>query len=613
VGCAVGRSWISDTHEGRISEERVREGSSNKGKASGDTANEGSSKIGRIWEDGSREGTSRTGKIADGKTRDCRAKSGGAKEGKARWGKTKGATWDGASKEDTAKKGSDRVGAARESASPVGRASEAGTSGTDMGFNSASGLDKTGPRNGSNELRGSAGVVIVGVTTFTAELVTGFPTPVDKSAPTDTSGDRRSTIGVSIELGEMIGDSTGTSGDNGFTNGDSIGVSIELSGIGLMIGEIAGKSGITIGDKIEFTALVGRIGASVGARLGTDDKERVGSTSVGTVLSSSVASAGSVAVTVDVSAGIGLWTAGDKMGMRVETTGETRDAAGEITGRSGITTDESSGSGLWTTGDRAGRRGVTTGDISGAKGDSEATVPGIIGTLILVAKEEIAGDIIANVAGTRRALSTIGTMFTTGATAGVAKLNTGERVSTTGLVTTLKTTPRGRRGFTVVDTAIGVDVVGRIELDTGATGTDGMTFAKTCERGVGELVGRTVATVATFVDDDIVAGCNEVSPSKLEVCCADSIVAIGCVKLPPNPSTLDATCIDKAVAGGCIKPPPKPSILNPPGVVDKTIDDEAGGCTKSPNPRTLTAACVDDVTSGCIKAPPNPSTLKPPC
>ena len=72
VGCAVGRSWISDTHEGRISEERVREGSS---------------KIGRIWEDGSREGTSRTGKIADGKTRDCRAKSGGAKEGKARWGK----------------------------------------------------------------------------------------------------------------------------------------------------------------------------------------------------------------------------------------------------------------------------------------------------------------------------------------------------------------------------------------------------------------------------------------------------------------------------------------------------------------------------------------------
>jgi hypothetical protein len=87
-----------------------------------------------------------------------------------------------------------------------------------MAFNTASGLDKTGPRTGSNGLRDSVGVVVVGNTAFIVELVTVYSSPVDRRAPigdsTGTSGDKRFTIGLAIELGETIGGITGASGDN---------------------------------------------------------------------------------------------------------------------------------------------------------------------------------------------------------------------------------------------------------------------------------------------------------------------------------------------------------------------------------------------------------------
>lgn len=146
-----------------------------------------------------------------------------------------GAARDGTSRVDAANKGSDRVGIARESA-PAGTAKEIGTAkevgtlreavtvkegdkpGSGMAFNTASGLDKTGPRTGSNGLRGSVGVVVVGDAAFAVELVTVYLPPVDRRAPigdsTSTSGDKRFTIGLAIELGETIGGITSASGDN---------------------------------------------------------------------------------------------------------------------------------------------------------------------------------------------------------------------------------------------------------------------------------------------------------------------------------------------------------------------------------------------------------------
>jgi hypothetical protein len=252
-----------------------------------------------------------------------------------------------------------------------------------VSFTTASGLDKTGPRIGSNGLRGSVGVVVVGVTTFTAELVRGFTTPADTSAPIGdgTSGDSKFVIGVSIELSEKIGDSIGASGDKIFVIG--VGVLMELKETGLMTGGIACRMGVAKEDKIGSTTLVGRIGVGVGTRLMMGDEGRMGTAIV--VLSSGVVSAGSIAATGNVSAGIGLWTTGDRTATRGETTGETKEATGDRTGRSGTSTNDISGVGLWTTGDRAGRRGMTTADISGANEDSGATVPARVGTLILVA------------------------------------------------------------------------------------------------------------------------------------------------------------------------------------------------------------------------------------
>jgi hypothetical protein len=290
---------------------------------------------------------------------------------------------------------------------------------------------------------------------------------------------------------------------------------------------------------------------------------------------------------------------------------------------------------------------VTTADISGAKEDSGATVPARVGLLILVARVGTAGDASTCVAGAKRALSTVGTTLTTGVTTvttgeitGVTTFNTGVRTFTTGLVVAPKIPPRGSRGFADV-TIAGVGVVDRNVLDTGATlkgtpiATDGAMLATICKSGAGELVGKTVATFATLVDDNVVAGCNKVSPSILKAACVNGVVAAGCVRLALDPSTLSAACVNDVVAGGCIKPPPNPSTLNPPGIVDRNIDEEACGCTKppsprtldtacvddvaggctrlAPSPRTLNAACVDDVAGGCIRPAPNPRTLKPPC
>lgn len=59
-------------------------------------------------------------------------------------------------------------------------------------------------------------------------------------------------------------------------------------------------------DRIGFATPVGDIGANVGTRLVTGDNDRPDTASVGIVLSSGVVSAGSIAATGEVSAGIGL-------------------------------------------------------------------------------------------------------------------------------------------------------------------------------------------------------------------------------------------------------------------------------------------------------------------
>ena len=138
-------------------------------------------------------------------------------------------------------------------------------------------------------------------------------------------------------------------------------------------------------------------------------------------------------------------------------------------------------------------------------------------------------------------------------------------------------------------------------------------MATTCKSGAGELVGKTAAKVAAFVDGDGVAGCITVSPSILKAACVCGITAVGCVKLPPNPSALNTVCVNEVVDGGCIKPPPNPSRFNPPCIIDETTGGETSGCTGPPSPRTLNAAFVDDVAGSCIRPPPNPSTLTPPC
>jgi hypothetical protein len=438
---------------------------------------------------------------------------------------------------------------------------------------------------------------------------------------TGTSGDKRFAIGVSIELSETIGDSIGASGDKRSAIGD--GVLIELRETGLMTGGTACRTGVAKEDKTGSTTLVGRIGVSVGTRLMMGDEGRVGTAIV--VLSSGVVSAGSIAATGNFSAGIRLWTTGDRTATRGETTGETKEATGDRTGRSGASTNDISGVGLWTTGDRAGRRGVTTADISGAKEDSGVTAPARVGILILVARVGTVGDVSTCVGGAKRALSTVGTMLTTGVTAvttgeitGVTTFNTGVRTFTTGLVAAPKIPPRGSRGFADV-TVAGVGVVDLNELDAGATlkgtpiETDGAMLATICKSGAGELVGKPVATFATLVDDNVVAGCDKVSPIILKAACFNGVVAAGCVRLPLDPSTLSAACVNEVVAGGCIKPPPNPSMLNPPGIVDRNIDEEACGCTKPSSPITLDAACVGDVAGGCIRPAPSPRTLKPPC
>ena len=88
--------------------------------------------------------------------------------------------------------------------------------------------------------------------------------------------------------------------------GASVGVSIKIGEIGLTTGEIAGKSGVTMEDRIGFATPVGDIGANVETRLVTGDNDRPDTASVGIVLSSGVVSAGSIAATGEVSAGIGL-------------------------------------------------------------------------------------------------------------------------------------------------------------------------------------------------------------------------------------------------------------------------------------------------------------------
>lgn len=100
---------------------------------------------------------------------------------------------------------------------------------------------------------------------------------------------------------------------------------------------------------------------------------------------------------------------------------------------------------------------MTAADISGAKGDSGTAVPARLGTLILAAR---VGTVADSVGGARRALSTFGTTFSTGVTA----FNTG---ATTGVATS-----RGGKGFSVVNIAVGVDAVSRIELVTGTIPKD---------------------------------------------------------------------------------------------------------------------------------------------
>jgi hypothetical protein len=117
------------------------------------------------------------------------------------------------------------------------------------------------------------------------------------------------------------------------------------------------------------------------------------------------------------------------------------------------------------------------------------TVPARFGALILVARVGTADEAsasgggasvgVVSAGGARRALSTVGTTFTTGvavlttgATTGAATLNTGESIFTTGLVTAPKRPLRGSREFAVVDTAVGIDVVGRTKLDAGTTPRD---------------------------------------------------------------------------------------------------------------------------------------------
>ena len=141
---------------------------------------------------------------------------------------------------DAANEGSDRADTAREgptgtakdsgAAKEIGTAKEVGTFGkagtakegdtfgSGATLNTASGLDKTGPRVGSTGLRGSAGVVVVGNTAFTVEPATGFSTPADRRTligdSTGPGGNKRFAIGFAIELGETIGGSTGASGEN---------------------------------------------------------------------------------------------------------------------------------------------------------------------------------------------------------------------------------------------------------------------------------------------------------------------------------------------------------------------------------------------------------------
>lgn len=122
------------------------------------------------------------------------------------------------------------------------------------------------------------------------------------------------------------------------------------------------------------------------------------------------------------------------------------------------------------------------------------TVPARFGALILVARVGTADEAsasgggasgggasvgVVSAGGARRALSTVGTTFTTGVTAlttgattGAATLNTGERVFTAGLVTAPKRPLRSSREFAVVDTAVGIDLVGRTKLDAGTTPKD---------------------------------------------------------------------------------------------------------------------------------------------
>ena len=127
------------------------------------------------------------------------------------------------------------------------------------------------------------------------------------------------------------------------------------------------------------------------------------------------------------------------------------------------------------------------------------TVPARFGALILVARVGTADEAsasgggasgggasgggasvgVVSAGGARRALSTVGTTFTTGVTAlttgattGAATLNTGERVFTAGLVTAPKRPLRSRREFAVVETAVGIDLVGRTKLDAGTTPKD---------------------------------------------------------------------------------------------------------------------------------------------